>query len=131
MSLVLAEWFASIGSAATRRAYQSALPDFMAFVGIYQAGDFRAVTRAHVIAWRDDLKRRELARKLLGALGADTVQAKRDQAILVTPPYHALRRDELCKLTVKDARHERRGVAHLKIVGKSGKTRYVPLHPAA
>ena len=45
--------------------------------------------------------------------------------------YHALRREELCRLKVKDFRHERRGVAHLKVSGKGGKTRYVPLHPAA
>jgi len=178
-----AEWFANIGSLATRRAYQAALADFLAFVGIHQAEDFRAVTRAHVIAWRDDLKRRELAgstirhrlaalsslfeylceknavthnpvkgvqrprsdsnegstpaigdhqaRKLLTAPGGETIKAKRDQAMLATLLYHALRRDELCKLMVKDARHERRGVVHLKIVGKGDKTRYVPLHPAA
>ena len=45
--------------------------------------------------------------------------------------YHALRREELCRLEVKDTRHERRGVPHLKVSGKGGKTRYVPLHPAA
>ena len=56
---------------------------------------------------------------------------KRDRALLATLLYHALRREELCKLKVKDFRHERRGVAHLKIHGKGGKTRYVPLHPAA
>ena len=55
----------------------------------------------------------------------------RDRAMLATLLYHALRRDELCRLSVKDARHERRGVAHLKVSGKGGKTRYVPLHPAA
>jgi hypothetical protein len=38
--------------------------------------------------------------------------------------------DELCKLKVKDVRRERRGVPHLKISGKSGKTRYLALHPA-
>ena len=38
---------------------------------------------------------------------------------------------ELCRLKVKDFKHERRGVAHLKVSGKGGKTRYVPLHPAA
>ena len=27
--------------------------------------------------------------------------------------YHALRRDELCRLKVKDFKNERRGVAHL------------------
>ena len=32
---------------------------------------------------------------------------------------------------MKDFRHERRGVAHLKVLGKGSKTRYVPLHPSA
>jgi integrase/recombinase XerD len=45
--------------------------------------------------------------------------------------YHALRREEICKLRVKNYRLERRGVPHLKISGKGGKTRDVPLHPAA
>jgi len=30
---------------------------------------------------------------------------------------------------VKDFRHARKGVPHLKVSGKGGKTRYVPLHP--
>ena len=34
-------------------------------------------------------------------------------------------------MKVKDFKHERRGVLHLKVSGKGGKTRYVPLHPAA
>jgi integrase/recombinase XerD len=51
--------------------------------------------------------------------------------MLATLLYHALRREEICKLRVKDFRLERRGVPHLKISGKGGKTRYVPLHPAA
>jgi len=51
--------------------------------------------------------------------------------VLATLLYHALRRDELCKLSVKDFKCERRGVPHLKVSGKGGKTRYVPLHPAA
>ena len=46
-------------------------------------------------------------------------------------PHHALRRDELCWLKVKDFKNERLGVAHLKVSGRGGKTRYVPLHPAA
>jgi integrase len=71
------------------------------------------------------------ARKLLAAPVGDTVKAKRDRAILATLLYHALRRDELCKLKVRDVRQERRGVVHLKVSGKGGKTRYLPLHPAA
>ncbi len=70
------------------------------------------------------------ARKLLDAPDAASLKGKRDRAILATLLYHALRREELCHLKIKDARHERRGVAHLKVRGKGGKTRYVPLHPA-
>lgn len=177
------EWFANLTSPATRRAYQNAIQDFMAFIGIAQPAEFRTVTRAHVIAWRDNLRQRgrsgstirhrlaalaslfdylcdqnavthnpvkgvkrpkndshegrtpalgdHQARLLLAAPVGDTLKAKRDRAILATLLYHALRRDELCKLTIKDFRHERRGVRHLKVAGKGGKTRYVPLHPAA
>jgi len=176
------EWFANLGSKATRRAYETAIGDFMAFAGIRRPEEFRSVTRAHVIAWRDDLVRRELggstvrhrlaalsslfeylcernavthnpvkgvrrprveggegktpaigdhqARELLAAPDADTLKAKRDRAILSTLLYHALRREELCKLKVCDAKHSRRGVPHLRVAGKGGKTPYLPLHPA-
>jgi len=177
------EWFANLTNKATRRAYENAIKDFMQFTGIQQADEFRVVTRAHVIAWRDDLVRRERngstirhrlsalaslfdylcdknavthnpvkgvkrpkndslegrtpalgdhqARKLLDAPSGTTLRTLRDKAILATLLYHALRREELCKLKVKDFKHERRGVPHLKVAGKGGKTRYVPLHPAA
>jgi site-specific recombinase XerC len=69
------------------------------------------------------------ARKLLAAPLDDTIKSKRDRAILSTLLFHALRREELCKLKVKDFRHARRGVPHLKVSGKGGKTRYLPLHP--
>ena len=71
------------------------------------------------------------ARALLDAPDSVSLKGKRDRALLATLLYHALRREELCKLSVKDFRHERRVVAHLKIFGKGSKTRYVPLHPAA
>jgi integrase/recombinase XerD len=177
------EWFVNLTNKATRRAYENAIRDFMHFTGIQQADEFRSVTRAHAIAWRDDLGHRGLngttirhrlsalsslfdylceknavthnpvkgvkrpkndsnegrtpalgdhqARKLLDAPDGDSLRTLRDKAILATLLYHALRREELCKLTVKDFKHERRGVPHLKISGKGGKTRYVPLHPAA
>jgi Phage integrase family len=48
---------------------------------------------------------------------------------LSTLLYHALRREELCKLKVSDFRHARRGVPHLKVDGKGEKTRFLPLHP--
>jgi integrase/recombinase XerD len=71
------------------------------------------------------------ARELLNAPDGSSLKGKRDRAILATLLYHALRRDELCRLKVKDFKQERRGVPHMKISGKGGKTRYLPLHPAA
>ena len=55
------EWFANIDNKSTRRAYENALQDFMGFTGIRQPGEFRIVTRSHVIAWRDDLVGRGLS----------------------------------------------------------------------
>jgi site-specific recombinase XerC len=151
----------------------------MRFTGIKRPAEFRTVTRAHIIAWRDELASRGLggstirhrlaslaslfeylcernavthnpvkgverpktesgegktpalgdhqARKLLEAPPDDTIKSKRDR--LSTLLFHALRREELCKLKVKDFRHARKGVPHLKVSGKGGKTRYLPLHP--
>ena len=175
------EWFANLNNPCTRRAYENAVGDFMRFVGIGRPEEFRTVSRAHIIAWRDALVQRGLggstirhrlaslaslfqhlcdgnavthnpvkgvqrprtesgegktpalgdhqARKLLAAPDADSVKSKRDRAILSTLLFHALRREELCKLKVRDARHARKGVPHLKVAGKGGKTRYLPLHP--
>ena len=52
------EWFANLRNAKTRRAYQLDVKDFTAFVGIARPEDFRSVTRAHLIAWRQDLENR-------------------------------------------------------------------------
>ncbi len=183
------EWFANIRNRSTRRAYENAIRDFMRFTGIARPDEFRTVTRAHVIAWRDDVAGRELggatvrhrlaalsslfeylceknavthnpvkgvkrpraqsgegktpalgdhqARDLLVAPGKDTasgketVKEKRDRAILSTLLFHALRRDELCKLKVRDFNQARRGVLHIKVSGKGEKTRYLPLHPGS
>jgi len=54
----------------------------------------------------------------------------RDRAILATLLYHGLRRAELCALHLVDLQ-ERHGVRSLRVHGKGGKIRYVPLHPAA
>jgi len=173
------EWFANLGNKSTGRAYENAPQDFMQFTGIITPAEFRTVSRAHVIAWRDDLVRRVLsgmtirhrlaalsslfeylceknavthnpvkgvkrpavesyegktpalgdhqARELLGVLDSVSLKGKRDRARLATLLHHALRRDELCRLKVKDFKHERLGVAHLEIFGKGSKTRYVPL----
>src|ERR1700759_4207212 len=53
------EWFANRSTPSTRRAYENAVRDFMRFAGILRPEEFRTVTRAHLIAWRDDLSRRE------------------------------------------------------------------------
>jgi site-specific recombinase XerD len=71
------------------------------------------------------------ARKLLVAPAEKSLKGIRDRAILATLLYHALRREELCKLTVRDFLHERGGVRHLRVSGKGEKTRYVPLHGVA
>jgi len=177
------EWFADIANPSTRRAYANAIDDLVRFAGIRRPAEFRTVTRAHVIAWRDDLTARRLggatvrhrlaalsslfeylcernavthnpvkgvrrprsesgagktpalgdhqARDLLAAPVEDRIKDKRDRAILSTFLCHALRRDELCKLKVRDFRHARHGVPHLKIAGKGDKTRYLPLHPGS
>ena len=70
------------------------------------------------------------ARMLLEAPPADTLKGKRDRAILATLLYHGLRREELCRLQVRDLQ-QRSGVAHLHVQGKRDKIRYLPLHPMA
>lgn len=177
------EWFANIDNPRTRRAYQIDLDDFCGFVGLTGAEEFRAVTRAHVLAWRADLETRGLAgatiRRKLAALaslfdhllennavaGGNPVhgvkrpkvesnegktpalgdnQAKslltapdgwtlkgiRDRAILAVLLYHGLRREEAAQLMTNDLQ-DRRGIKHLQVRGKGGKTRYLPLHPVA
>jgi integrase/recombinase XerD len=175
-----AEWFANIDNPNTRRAYRNDLEEFMTFVGISSPEDLRLVSRAHVLAWRKDLERRELAggtiRRKLAALSSmfeylsdanavsynpvkgvrrpkvesyegktpalgdaqarnllklpagEDLKSKRDRALLSLLLYHGLRREELSRLTVQDI-HSRRGVPHLRIQGKGGKMRHIPLHP--
>lgn len=164
----------------TRRAYRKDLQEFMGFVGITTPEDFRLVSRAHVLAWRQDLERRELAgstlrrklaalsslfaslcernavptnpvdgvkrpkvgsyegktpalsdaqtRQLLKLPAGDGLQQRRDRALLSVLFHHGLRREEVCSLAVSSM-HHRRGVPHLRIHGKGGKIRNIPLHP--
>jgi integrase/recombinase XerD len=174
------EWFANLDNPNTRRAYRNDLKEFMTFVGIASPEELRLVTRAHVLAWRKDLERRELtggtirrklaalsslfeylsdanavmhnpvkgvrrpkvesyegktpalgdaqARHLLKLPTGEDLKAKRDRALLSLLLYHGLRREELSRLTVQDV-HPRRGVPHLRVHGKGGKVRHIPLHP--
>lgn len=85
------EWFANLNNKATRRAYENALADFMRFTGIKQAEEFREVTRAHVIAWRDDLLQRTLSgmtiRHRLAALSS-LFEYLCDKNAVTPPPPH-------------------------------------------
>ncbi|MFM0032982.1 tyrosine-type recombinase/integrase [Paraburkholderia madseniana] len=69
-------------------------------------------------------------RALLDAPDPATLKGQRDRAMLAVLLYHGLRREELCLLKVSDI-YGRRGVLHLRVHGKGGRTRYVPLHPAS
>jgi integrase/recombinase XerD len=176
------EWFASIESDHTRRAYEADIKDFMGFAGITNTLQFRAITRAHVLAWRKVLESRELApatirrkmaalaslysfltdknaveqnpvkgvrrpkvdtyegktpalgdheaRALLEAPDTSTIKGLRDRAILSVMLFHALRREEVTKLRVKDWNLNRQGVPHIRVHGKGAKTRFLPTHPA-
>ena len=68
----------------------------------------------------------EQARALLNAPQGDSLKAKRDRAILATLAYHGMRREELCKLKVRDLQ-QRDGVLQFRIEGKGEKIRYVPV----
>jgi integrase/recombinase XerD len=68
----------------------------------------------------------EQARALLNAPQGDSLKAKRDRAILATLAYHGMRREELCKLKVRDLQR-RDGVVQFRIEGKGEKVRYVPV----
>ncbi|WP_312247009.1 tyrosine-type recombinase/integrase [Stutzerimonas nitrititolerans] len=178
-----AEWFANLDNPRTRRAYQGDIEDFSGFLGIMAPDQFRAVTRAHVLAWRRQLEQRGLAgatiRRKLAALASlfdhlldsnavaggnpvhgvkrpkietsegktpalgdhqakalldapdpSTIKGLRDRAILAVLLYHGLRREEAARLAVQDTM-ERRGIKHLRVHGKGGKLRYLPLHPVA
>lgn len=176
------EWFANINNEQTRRAYKTDVTEFSSFIGIQSPEELRLVTRAHVIAWREQLDTREMApstvrrklsaisslfdylceknavthnpvngvkrpmansnegstpalsdaqaRKLLDAPPPHTLKGKRDRAILATLLYHGMRREELCKLKVKDMQ-SREGVLHFRVHGKGSKIRYVPIQPMA
>jgi integrase/recombinase XerD len=175
-----AEWFANIENANTRRAYRTDVHDFMKFAGMRELGEFRAVKRAHLSAWRKQLEGRALepstirrklsaiaslfdhlceanavthnpadgvrrpseglnegksaalgddqAKAILEAPSAATLKGLRDRAILSALLFHGLRRAELCSLAVGDLQ-SRRGVMHFRVLGKGGKTRYIPVHP--
>ena len=68
--------------------------------------------------------------RLLEAPPEDTLKGMRDRAILATLLYHGMRREELCRLRVKDLQ-SRQGVIHFRVKGKREKIRFVPAHAQA
>ena len=145
------EWFAQPHQPKHRRAYENAVKDFMRFAGIERPEEFRIVTRAHLIAWRDDLMRRGLGsstiRHRLSSLASLFEQLCEKNAVThnpvkgvkrpntesgegKTPALGDQHRRASCSRhrKVKDFRHTRKDVLHLRVSGKGGKTRYLPLH---
>ena len=175
------EWFLNITNANTRRAYKRDILEFMLFNGIDSPQQFREVARIHVITWRDELRRRDMAaatinrklsalaslfdylcdkntvshnpvdgvtrprvditgktpalsddqaQRLLAAPDTNTLKGIRDRAILAALLYHALRREELCKLTTDDMQLNR-GNWYFRVTGKGEKARLLLVHPVA
>ena len=93
------EWFANIDNPRTRRAYQGDLEDFCSFVGLASAEDFRAVTRAHVLAWRAQLETRGLAgatiRRKLAALSSLFDHLLECNAVAGGNPVHGVKRPKI------------------------------------
>jgi site-specific recombinase XerD len=93
------EWFANIDNPRTRRAYQSDLEDFCSFVGLSAADEFRAVTRAHVLAWRAQLEQRGLAgatiRRKLASLASLFDHLLECNAVAGGNPVHGVKRPRM------------------------------------
>jgi site-specific recombinase XerD len=68
------------------------------------------------------------AKALPDAPQADSLKELRDQAIPAVLLHHGLRREECAQLQLHDLQ-ERRGIKHLRILGKRGKLRFLPQYP--
>jgi len=66
--------------------------------------------------------------RLLDAIDQSTLKGLRDCAILPVLLYHGFRRSELCALKIED-RETREGALCFTVLGKGGKTRFIPIHP--
>jgi integrase/recombinase XerD len=83
------EWFANLTNANTKRAYRQDIRDFQAFAGVRRPEQFREITRAHVIAWRQQLVNQQLAndtiRRKLAALSSLYAYLCERHAVLHNP----------------------------------------------
>ena len=68
------EWLANITNSKTRRSYKEDVAEFISFTGLRDSSHLRSVARSHVIAWRENMKLRELSaasvRRKLSALSS-------------------------------------------------------------
>ncbi|MFO1459295.1 MAG: tyrosine-type recombinase/integrase [Verrucomicrobiota bacterium] len=89
------EWLANIENPNTRRAYQTDLGDFVRFAGLSGPDGFVGITRAHLIAWRKDLERRQLQaatiRRKLSAL-SELFEFLCEENCIAQNPVHGVRR---------------------------------------
>jgi integrase/recombinase XerD len=105
------EWLKNFDSKHTKRAYKTAIRDFMEFIGLRRREELRSITRAHVIAWRDDLFQRISKRGQ--PLGDDTV---RHRLSALSSLY-----DYLCDKNAV-AHNPCRGVKRPTVTSSEGKT---------
>ncbi len=70
------------------------------------------------------------AKQLLDAPDDSSPKGLRDRALLAVLLYHGLRRQEIADLRVSDLR-VRDGLPHLRVRGKGGKLRFIPLQDEA
>jgi integrase/recombinase XerD len=99
------EWFANIDNPRTRRAYRNDIEEFSRFVGIAKPEEMRSVTRSHLIAWRKQLKLRNLT--------GSTIRRKLSAVASLF--------DSLCKRNAV-THNPVRGVKRPRVDGNEGKT---------
>ena len=91
-------WLANFPSHETRKTYRAAVGSFITALRLTSADDFRKVTRAAVIAWRDQLlsegKTPRTIRARLAALSS-LFRHLQEQNLMDTNPVEAVKRPEL------------------------------------
>ncbi|HBO6052692.1 tyrosine-type recombinase/integrase [Pseudomonas aeruginosa] len=70
------------------------------------------------------------AKRLLDMPQESSLKGLRDRALLAVLLYHGLRRQEVADLRIADLQ-VRDGLPHLRVLGKGGKLRFVPIHEEA
>jgi hypothetical protein len=77
------EWLANITNEKTRRPYKRDVTEFSQYVGLRNSEEFRTVTRAHVIPWRDTLEALAFsAPTIQRKLPVSMIAGRRDQKTL-------------------------------------------------